>query len=267
MYPYNEIRKVPLDYEGINSSAFAVQQKDADKEGGLTWKECGVVGQKYLLIPNADVKTLANDIADECNAEFAGAKEFFDGRRYFYGLVSQTHKVNIAKDDDVALGLGFWNSYDGSTALKMKMFLMRLVCTNGMMTDDHFNSYRFKHDHTSEGYEDEMMKVVDIINGCGDSVEKIAKKFRAMTNLEMDLDTLKIARNAIPALPTTTWGKVTDRYLEGYVNDDDNSALTKNTMWDFYNACTDVLWHEKKPTVASFQHNAYVTDNLINCVA
>ena len=40
MYPYNEIRKVPLDYEGINSSAFAVQQKDADKEGCLTWKEC-----------------------------------------------------------------------------------------------------------------------------------------------------------------------------------------------------------------------------------
>ena len=147
------------------------------------------------------------------------------------------------------------------------MFLMRLVCTNGMMTNDHFNSYRFKHDHTSEGYEDEMMKVVDIINGCGDSVEKIAKNFRAMTNLEMDLDALKIARNKIPALPTTTWGKVTDRYLEGYVNDDDNSALTKNTMWDFYNACTDVLWHEKKPTVASFQHNAYVTDNLLSIAA
>ena len=266
IYPYSDIRKVPLDYEGITSSAFAVQREDSTKKGNK-WVECGVVGQKYLLIPNADVRDMADTIAQDCNAEFAAAKEFFDGRRYFYGLVSQTHTVEIAEGDDVALGLGFWNSYDGSTALKMKMFLMRLVCTNGMMTDDHFNSYRFKHDHTSEGYEDEMMKVVDIINGCGDSVEKIAKKFRAMTNLEMDLDTLKIARNAIPALPTTTWGKVTDRYLEGYVNDDDNSALTKNTMWDFYNACTDVLWHEKKPTVASFQHNAYVTDNLINCVA
>ena len=267
MYPYNEIRKVPLDYEGVTSSAFAVQRKDSDKEGGLTWKECGVVGQKYLLIPNKDVKEMADNIAQDCNAEFAAAKEFFDGRRYFYGLVSQTHTVEIAEGDDVALGLGFWNSYDGSTALKMKMFLMRLVCTNGMMTNDHFNSYRFKHDQTSEGYEDEMMKVVDIINGCGDSVNDIARNFRAMTNLEMDLDALKIARKSIPALPTTTWGKVTDRYLEGYVKDDDNSALTKNTMWDFYNACTDVLWHEKKPTVASFQHNAYVTDKLLSLAA
>ena len=257
MYPYNEIRKVPLDYEGINSSAFAVQQNDVTSKGAMKWKECGVVGQNYLLIPNKDVKSMANTIADECNAEFAASKEFFDGKRYFYGLVSETHKVNIAKDDDVALGLGFWNSYDGSTALKMKMFLMRLVCTNGMMTNDHFNSYRFKHDHTSEGYEEEMLQVVDIINGCGDSVEKIARKFRAMSNLEMDLTELKDIRSSIPSLPTTTWGKITDKYLESYVVDE------KNTMWDFYNACTDVLWHEKKTTVASFQHNAYVTDKML----
>ena len=83
----------------------------------------------------------------------------------------------------------------------------------------------------------------------------------------MNLDALKIARQNIPALPTTTWGKITDQYLNNYVSDDDNSALTKNTMWDLYNACTDVLWHEKKPTIASFNHNAYVTDNLIKCVA
>ena len=271
MYPYNEIRKVPLDYQGITSSAFAVQRKEIknnkDGTGREKWVECGVVGQKYLLIPNSEVKEMADTISNLCDAEFEPAKEFFDGRRYFYGLVSKTLTTEICEGDDVALGLGFWNSYDGSTALKMRMFLMRLVCTNGMMTNDHFNSYRFKHDHTSEGYEDEMMQVVDIINGCGDSVEKIARNFRAMTNLEMDLDALKIARKSIPALPTTTWGKITDRYLEGYVNDDDNSALTKNTMWDFYNACTDVLWHEKKPTVASFNHNAYVTDSLLKCVA
>ena len=147
------------------------------------------------------------------------------------------------------------------------MFLMRLVCTNGMMTNDHFNSYRFKHDHTSEGYEDEMMQVVDIINGCGDSVEQIAKKFRTMNTCSMDMERLKLIRNQIPTLPTTTWGKITDRYLEGYSTDDDNPAFDSNTMWDFYNACTDVLWHDKKPTVASFQHNAYVTDNLLNAVS
>ena len=46
MYPYNEIRKVPLDYEGITSSAFAVQRQEANAKDGATWKECCVVGQK-----------------------------------------------------------------------------------------------------------------------------------------------------------------------------------------------------------------------------
>ena len=266
MYPYSEIRKVPLDYEGITSSAFAVQRQDTLPKGGTKWVECGVVGQNYLLIPNADVKEMANSIANECNADFEEAKTFFDGRRYFYGLVSNTHTVEIAKGDDVALGLGFWNSYDGSTALKMKMFLMRLVCTNGMMTNDHFSSYRFRHDSSSEGYEDEMIKVVDTINGCGDSVEKIAKNFRAMTNTKLNLHELKNVRKAIPTLPTTTFGKITDRYLDNYVTDESTESPANN-MWDFYNACTDVLWHEKKTTVASFQHNTYVTDNLIKCVA
>ena len=38
--PYNEIRKVPLDYQGITSSAYAVQRRDEDRDGSLKWKEC-----------------------------------------------------------------------------------------------------------------------------------------------------------------------------------------------------------------------------------
>ena len=102
MYPYNEIRKVPLDYEGITSSAFAVQRQDTIPKGGTKWVECGVVGQKYLLIPNRDVKEMADTIAQECNAEFEPSREFFDGRRYFYGLVSKTHTTEIAKNEDIA---------------------------------------------------------------------------------------------------------------------------------------------------------------------
>ena len=39
------------------------------------------------------------------------------------------------------------------------------------------------------------------------------------------------------------------------------------TMWDFYNACTDVLWHDEKPTMASFEHNQIITDNLLQAMA
>ncbi len=58
MNPYQEIRKVPLDYSGIQSSAYAVQRLDEEKG----WKEAGVVGQNYLLLPNKDVKDIAENL-------------------------------------------------------------------------------------------------------------------------------------------------------------------------------------------------------------
>ena len=33
MNPYQEIRKVPLDYSGIQSSAYSVQRLDEEKDG------------------------------------------------------------------------------------------------------------------------------------------------------------------------------------------------------------------------------------------
>ena len=52
MNPYLPIRKVPLDYEGIHSSAFAVQMRHEPKEGtpmtAMAWKEVGVVGHNYM---------------------------------------------------------------------------------------------------------------------------------------------------------------------------------------------------------------------------
>ena len=52
MNPYLPIRKVPLDYNGIQSSAFAVQMEKEDPTAGNGWKEVGVVGNSYMLLPN-----------------------------------------------------------------------------------------------------------------------------------------------------------------------------------------------------------------------
>ena len=67
IYPYGDIRKVPLDYEGISSSAYAVQRCAEVKDGINKWKECGIVGSNYLLVPNNEVKDLAGQIATESN--------------------------------------------------------------------------------------------------------------------------------------------------------------------------------------------------------
>ena len=263
MYPYSDIRKVPLDYEGISSSAYAVQRYNKPETGPATWKECGIVSQKYMLVPNDEVRDLASQIATESKLDWKFTKEFFDGRRYMYFMQCDSEKVNIAKDDDIALGMGFWNSYDGSTSLQFRTFLMRLACTNGMITKDFMNFVKFKHDKTSEGYEDQIIKAAKVVDNCGHSVEEVAKRMRIMTQTECNVDLLTELRcNLLNHIPVTLWGKITTKFLTDMYQNEETA-----TLWDFYNASTNVLWHEEKPTVSTFEHNSSITDNLLKYIA
>ena len=157
--PYAEIRKVPLNYQGIESSAYSVQYKEEND-----WKEAGVVGSKYMLLPNSKVKEAADQVANASNIQFEQDKTFFDGRRYIYSLKSNSVVGNIKQGDDLALGIQFWNSYDGSKSFGFSMLLYRLICTNGMMSKKFFNTFRFKHEPNSEGWEENLDKVINIVN-------------------------------------------------------------------------------------------------------
>ena len=262
---YGEIRKVPLDFQGIKSSAYAVQRRDTDKEGGLTWKECGVVGSNYLLVPNEEVRDMALEIATKSKLDWSAMKTFFDGKRYIHFMQSKTNTTEIAEGDDVALGMGFWNSYDGSTALQFRTFLVRLLCTNGMITKDFMNLMRFKHNKTSKGYEDEIINAAKIVDNCGNDVHEVTSRMRKMVETPVNLNELATLRNTyLGDLPVTLWGKISSHFLE---KEKEKIYSNKTTYWDFYNACTDVLWHEKKPTMASFEHNQKITDNLLQIFA
>ena len=265
IHPYGEIRKVPLDYQGITSSAYAVQRRDADKEGGLTWKECGVVGSNYLLVPNSEVRDLANEIASESKHTWEPMKTFFDGKRFIHFMQCKSETTEITEGDDVALGMGFWNSYDGSTALQFRTFLVRLLCTNGMITKDFMNLMKFKHNNKSEGYEEQIINAAKVVDNCGEDIETVANRMRKMVETPVDLNEIANMRNThLSHIPVTLWGKISSHFL----NKDSDKILDGDVnMWDFYNACTDVLWHEEKPTMASFEHNQVITDKLLKAMA
>ena len=160
MNPYLPIRKVPLDYNGVQSSAFSVQMNHPSPTMVDEWKECGVVGQNYMLLPNEEVKAAAKQVAEECDLNFTLDRVFFNGRSYAYSMKSDHVCGEIAEGDDVALGMQFWNSYDGSKAFGFAMMLYRLICTNGMMSKDYFNTYRFKHEPKNENWEESLEQVV-----------------------------------------------------------------------------------------------------------
>ena len=271
MNPYLPIRKVPLDYNGVKSSAFSVQMNHPSPTMAEEWKECGVVGQNYMLLPNEDVKKAANQVSEECNIEFVHDKTFFNGRQFIYSLRSPLPLGEVEKDDDVALGMQFWNSYDGSKSFGYSLMLFRLVCTNGMMSKDHFNTYKFKHEPTSENWDENLEKVVTNINNMSNGsykLEEFISSLRKLNNLDVTMNKLgSIRHDYLQDIPVGLWGQIVDRFIHPTEGSYSCKDTNTKTGWQLLNASTDILWHKENPTMTSYSQNQQIVDGLCRAVA
>ena len=274
MNPYLPIRKVPLDYEGIHSSAFAVQMRHEPKKDtpitAMAWREVGVVGHNYMLLSNEEVKDAAHQVAEECNIDFVHDKTFFNGRNFVYSMKSQHIAGEVKPGDDVALGMQFWNSYDGSKAFGFAMMLYRLICTNGMMSRDHFNTYRFKHEPKSEDWSESLEQVVTNINNLVSGtyqLDDFITNLRKLSNLHVTIDTLgDIRHKHLQEIPITIWGQLVDHFLLK-ANALQLPPSESYTGWELLNAGTDLLWHKENPTITTYSQNATIVDGLCQAVA
>mgnify|MGYP003131460389 CR=1 FL=1 len=257
MNPYTQVRKVPLFYGGVQSNAFSVQIEQEDNRINR-WKEVGNVSNNYLLVPNEEVKDMANDVITDTGLDWEPLKRFWDGKRYMDSYICKSETTAVKPGDDVGLGISFWNSYDGSTALSFRLFMVRLLCTNGMLSKHFFHTYRFKHDKSNENYYKEITNVSDIIANSGDKVADMTRNLTKLDEMGFGVSTMaELREEKLSEIPVTLWGKIVDRYLNKYVG---------GSCWDFLNAGTDVLWHEKKPTMATFNHNTYFVDGMMSYV-
>ena len=269
MNPYAEIRKVPLDYNGIQSSAYSVQYQKEDK-----WSEVGVVGNNYMLLPNKEVRDAAIEVAGASNVDFTHDKTFFDGRRFVYSLKSNRVIGNVNKGDDLALGMQFWNSYDGSKSFGFSMLLYRLICTNGMMSKTFFSNFRFKHEPNSEGWEENLNNVIESIDNIANSpgtgnMSSFLSSLRALNELNITTSVLgKIRHRYLSDIPVGTWGTILDRFtLPKNADFNPATGVNGNTGWGLLNSATDILWHKEKPTMATYNQNASIVDGLCRAVA
>ena len=262
MNPYAEIRKVPLDYQGVQSNAYSVQTHDINKDDRLEWKEVGTVSSNYLLVPNNDVVDMAVSIVDKSGINFEEDKAFFDGKRFVLSYIAKDDAIHeVGVGDDIAIGFQMWNSYDGSTSLGFRMMLYRLECLNGMMSNTVLDKYRFRHDINSDNWQEDLEivshKLKAASRGDNNSIHGMIENFRKLDTAKVGVDELSYLRyNNLDKIPTSVWGSVMDRYLE----------KPKYTGWNLLNAATDELWHKEKPTVASYNHNASIVDGLCNWV-
>ena len=261
MNPYAEIRKVPLLGDGISSSAYAVQMKKSKKINDVwidKWSEVGVVGGSYMLLPNSEVRDAAHQVTSESKLDFREEKVFFNGKNFIYSMICDHVIGEISEGDDVALGIQFWNSYDGSRSFGFSLMLFRLVCLNGMVSKTNFIYERFKHEPQSENWDESLEKAVTSINRvlAGSlTLDNLLSNLRSLDKLYPNIDDLgDIRHNYLKDIPVSLWGNVVDRFI--------SDKYDNKNGWSLLNSATDILWHKDKPTIASYDQNSHFVDGL-----
>lgn len=135
----------PVNFEDIRTkSGILVPGKRAVVRED-TRKVLGVVGTDYKILSNKDVlsqiektlpvalQTRSVHVTDEGKYMFA---------RY---MSPKIKSVTVAKGDIIQFGVEIFNSYNGKMALGMRMFALRLVCTNGMTTPHSISTIQVRH--------------------------------------------------------------------------------------------------------------------------
>ena len=164
----------------------------------------------------------------------------------------KTRKLDVG--DTIGLGLNAWNSYDGSVAFNLRFLAFRLECLNGMVSNDVFHSFKFKHDKSSEGYDKEIIQAGQMLNKADERLDTFVDSCNKLLTTVNTEDLAIIRKKYLSNLPTNIFGKIMDEYL---IQDE-----YKTTAWDLTNAATRILWHNESPTITDYKHNQYVVDQM-----
>ncbi|HIG73531.1 MAG TPA: DUF932 domain-containing protein [Bacteroidetes bacterium] len=257
--PYAPIEKAPLFApDSMRSRGHSVRIEDASAEGG--WREVGVVSPSYLLVPNAEVRRMAADVAAASGMAWSEDRVFFDGKRFLYALVADPEEVyaEVAVGDVLGVGLLFENSYDGSRRLGCSLFVHRLACANGMLAPDLMARLRFRHDRANAGWQDDLGRAMDALGAAPERLRAFARAAARLARYPVgSAELARLRHGPLARLPVSTWGRVADHYL----------ANEEPTGWGVANAVTSVLWHADKPTLSDFAHNEAATTALVRYAA
>ena len=275
--PYTPIRKIRLQtYDGVVSGKYSIQTHykqldttnytNADEEEWIEgWQEAGVVGHDYLGIPNSQVLKLANEVINNTalGYQWKLLKTFWNGKKFKLFFISD-QAFDIAdpnqSTDNIALGLMYENSYDGSTALSVRLTLTRVICTNGMISHQFLPGIKVLHNLSNEDkYMQELGRIESMLDTGIENNLVVKPAFIEMNQSYLDTDMITVLRRKyIKDLPTNTFGKCIDKFTK------DPISKHSATEWDLYKALTAQLWHEENDSIATFKWNSYVTDGFIN---
>lgn len=249
IWPDSPIRKV-RGHTGSNDLHFAVEIKDADGNWHLASKPGRLLSPGYLLVENRELRSMAEEVAILTGYQWKPYREYFDGTRYQYMLVSEDFKAEVTVGDTIRAAIRAQQSYDGTQRAVTEVFAERLVCSNGMLTKDLLFQFEFKHKISENGGAEDWKKELERasyeIRNLGVNFEKFVGRLRELREMNVGHDELAAFVKALPpTFPASTLGDILKRYY----------TVEDPTAYGLLNACTYTTWHASSPTVQDYSRN------------
>lgn len=230
----------------INGKTISVENKFmtyADIAGtGLT--ALGVVGNRYTPIQNSEAFDLLNNIVDESGANFDSAGIVGNGRKC-YITMKLPNTIQVANGNDaIDTYLNCFNSHDGSSAFRIQVTFLRLICTNGMTGMVGGESITLRHTANATVKVQEAREALHIVFAQQQEFEAEINKMLGIKMTDKDFKEFIETLVPEPKADSSTRAINSVEKMRGELMGlwrADTQANVKNTAWAAFSAVTEYV--------------------------
>jgi hypothetical protein len=202
---------------------------------------------QYTPIQNIEafdfLETLANDHTVYKMGSLRGGKRVY--------ATIDIDRAEVLEKDQIINRLSFFNSFDGSSTLRMVKSIERVVCKNGMTHIE--NEQRFSIPHSTNARE-KFKVIMSAIKSSSYTFENAVKVFKVMAETPLTGDqAFRYIANYLELWDKEGRSKtIADKKLNyiynGFLAPDNvgTDFLPFRTIWDLYNAFTRYTTHYEK---------------------
>lgn len=249
------VRKKPLEIKFGNGQRMNMPGKFATvRTNPVTSKPepLGVVGEWYTPIQNEEHCELLNTLVDESGAHFETAGSLRDGREVFVTMELPNH-MTVGGVDPVKTYIAALNSHDGSSAFRLLVTPVRIVCANTQAAALRGAKSTFAIRHTTSATQ-AMAEAREALGLSFKYLETFQAEAEKMINETMrEVDFVNKVRRLIPFKAERlgkAQGEIAKKRYENkivilrdlFTNGENNAGIT-GTRWGAYQAVTEWIDH------------------------
>ncbi|MGV9249757.1 DUF932 domain-containing protein [Streptomyces sp. NPDC003710] len=207
----------------------------------------GVVGSDYHPVQNEEHAEFLNLLADESGAHFETAGSLKNGRQAFLTM-KMPESLTIGGHDQVDLYIAAFNSHDGSSAFRIVVTPIRVVCANTQRAAIQGARSSFVVRHTA-GAKARIAQARSALGLTFRYAEEFEKAAQRMIQSEMTLSELRSVVNEMWPVKSSDssrtktnqhqrWNTISHLFQQA-----DTQAGIRGTRWAGYNALTEYANH------------------------